>query len=119
MMGLFVFGESLPTRVVPPTVALIASALALLVGYGAKFEPTENVLRDVDWKTLLFFGSIFCLVQAVTKTGVLQLLALQLYESFGTALTLVALAMIACIALLSSLLANVPVAAAAILMVKG
>lgn len=119
MMGLFVFGENLPTHLVPPTVALIASALALLVGYGARFEPTEDVLRDVDWKTLLFFGSIFCLVQAVTKTGVLQLLALQLYESFGTALTLVALAMIAGIALLSSLLANVPVAAAAILMVKG
>jgi len=119
MMVLFVFGERLPTHVVPPTVALIASALALLVGYGARLEPTENVLRDVDWKTLLFLGSIFCLVQAVTKTGVLQLMALQLYQSFGTRLTLVALALIAAIALLSSLLANVPVAAAAILMVKG
>jgi Na+/H+ antiporter NhaD/arsenite permease-like protein len=119
MMALFVFGESLPTRIGPPTVALIASALALLIVYAAKIEPTENVLRDVDWKTMLFLGSIFCLVQGVTKSGVLQILALQLYQSFGTALTLVALAMIAGIAFLSSLLANVPVAAAAILMVKG
>ncbi|MDF3832324.1 SLC13 family permease [Cupriavidus basilensis] len=119
MVALFVFGEDLPTRVVPPAVAVIAGALALLVGYGAKVEPTENVLRDVDWKTLMFLGSIFCLVQAVTKTGVLQQLAMRLYASFGTELTLVALVMIAGIGLLSSLLANVPVAAASILIIKG
>jgi len=103
----------------PPTVALIAGSLALLVGYAAKVEPTENVFRDIDWKTLVFLGSIFCLVQAVTKTGLLQLMALKLYQVFGTDLTVVALTMIAAIALLSSLLANVPVAAASILMIKG
>ncbi|MGT2494885.1 hypothetical protein ACU4GD_42000 [Cupriavidus basilensis] len=46
-------------------------------------------------------------------------MALKLQASFGTQLTLVALVMIAAIGLLSSLLANVPVAAASILMVKG
>lgn len=119
MVALFIFGDQLPTRLVPPTVALIAGALALLVGYEARFEPTDDVLRDVDWKTLLFLGCIFCLVQAVTKTGLLQIMALKLNASFGIELTLVALTMIAAIGLLSSLLANVPVAAASILMVKG
>lgn len=119
MIVLFVLGERLPTRVVPPMVAMIASALALLAGYAAKVEPTENVLRDVDWKTLLFLGSIFCLVQAMTKTGLLPLLALKLYAVFGTELTLVALVMIGGIGLLSAVLANVPVAAASILIVKG
>ncbi|MBP0595093.1 citrate transporter [Paraburkholderia sp. LEh10] len=119
MMVLFVFGENLPTRIVPPVVALIASALALLVGYAARIEPTENVLRDVDWKTLLFLACIFCLVQAMTGTGLLQLMSLKLYQLFGTRLSLVALAMIAGIGVLSSLLANVPVAAASIVMVKG
>ncbi|WP_233805279.1 SLC13 family permease [Paraburkholderia sp. HP33-1] len=119
MMVLFVFGENLPTRIVPPVVALIASALALLVGYAARIEPTENVLRDVDWKTLLFLASIFCLVQAMAKTGLLQVMSLKLYQVFGTQLSLVALAMIAGIGVLSSLLANVPVAAASIVMVKG
>jgi len=119
MMVLFVFGEALPTRLLPPMVALIASALALLVGYAAKVEPTDNVLRDVDWKTLLFLACIFCLVQAMAKTGLLQVMSVKLYELFGTRLTLVALAMIAGIGLLSSLLANVPVAAASIVMVKG
>lgn len=119
MIVLFVLGERLPTRVVPPMVAMIASALALLVGFAAKVEPTDNVLRDVDWKTLLFLGCIFCLVQAVAKTGLLPQLALKLYAVFGTELTLVALTLIGGIGLLSAVLANVPVAAASILVVKG
>ncbi|MFP3556695.1 hypothetical protein SB861_39150 [Paraburkholderia sp. SIMBA_049] len=109
----------LPTRVVPPVVAVIASALALLVGYAARIEPTDNVLRDVDWKTLMSLGCIFCLVRAVVKTELLSLLALRLYAVFGTALMPVALTMIAGIGVLSSVLANVPVAAASTLIVKG
>ena len=119
MVVLFLFGEDLPTRIVPPAVAIIAASLALLVIYGAKVEPVDNVFRDIDWKTLLFLGCIFCLVQAVTKTGLLQRLSIRLYEWFGTELTLVALGLIAAIGLLSSLLANIPVVAASIMMVKG
>ncbi|MDQ7980668.1 SLC13 family permease [Paraburkholderia sp. SARCC-3016] len=119
MMVLFVFGENLPTRIMPPAVALIASALALLVGYMAKIEPTESVLRDVDWKTLLFLACIFCVVQAMVKTGLLQIMSVRLHELFGARLSLVALAMVFGIGALSSLLANVPVAAASIITVKG
>ncbi|APR38491.1 SLC13 family permease [Paraburkholderia sp. SOS3] len=119
MMVLFVFGENLPTRIMPPAVALIASALALLVGYMAKIEPTESVLRDVDWKTLLFLACIFCVVQAMVKTGLLQIMSVRLHELFGAQLSLVALAMVFGIGALSSLLANVPVAAASIITVKG
>lgn len=49
----------------------------------------------------------------------LPLLALRLYAVFGTALMPVALTTIAGIGLLSAVLANVPVAAASILIVKG
>jgi len=119
MVVLFIFGEHLPAPIVPPAAALIASALALLVGFAARVEPTDNVLRDVDWKTLVFLASIFCLVQATVKTGMLQMLALRLYDLFGTQLTLVALTVIAGIGFLSSLLANVPVAAASVVMIKG
>ena len=75
MVVLFLFGEDLPIRIVPPAVAIIAASLALLVIYGAKVEPVDNVFHDIDWKTLLFLGCIFCLVQAVTKTGLLQRLS--------------------------------------------
>lgn len=119
MVALFIFGEDLPTRIVPPAVALIAGSLALLAGCAAHFESTDDILRDVDWKTLLFLASIFCLVQAVVKTGLLQLMAMKLYSVFGADLTLVALTLIVGIGALSSVLANVPVAAASIVMIKG
>jgi Na+/H+ antiporter NhaD/arsenite permease-like protein len=116
---LFLFGELLPTRIVPPAVAIIGASLALLVIYGARVEPVDAVLRDIDWKTLIFLGAIFCLVQAFTKTGLLQGLSLQLYEGFGAELTQVALLLLAGIGLLSSLLANIPVVAASLIMTKG
>lgn len=119
MVALFLFGESLPTRIVPPAVAIIAASFALLAIFGAKVEPVDNVFHDIDWKTLVFLASIFCLVQAVTKTGLLQRLAVRLDDWFGTQLTLIAMALIGGVALLSSLLANIPVVAASIMMVKG
>jgi Na+/H+ antiporter NhaD/arsenite permease-like protein len=119
MVLLFLFGELLPTQIVPPAVAIIGATLALLVIYGARVEPVDAVLRDVDWKTLVFLGAIFCLVQGFTKTGLLQGLALQLYEWFGTSYLLVALVLLAGIGVLSSLLANIPVVAASLIMTKG
>lgn len=119
MVLLFLFGEDLPTRIVPPSVAIIGATLALLLIYAARVEPVENVLRDVDWKTLVFLGAIFCLVQAFTKTGLLQGLSVQLYTWFGTNLSLVALLLLAGIGVLSSLLANIPVVAASLIMTKG
>ena len=119
MVVLFLFGELLPTQIVPPAVAIIGATLALLVIYGVHEEPVDNVLRDVDWKTLVFLGAIFCLVQAFTKTGLLQGLSLQLYAWFGAQFTQVALLLLAGIGVLSSLLANIPVVAASLLMTKG
>jgi Na+/H+ antiporter NhaD/arsenite permease-like protein len=119
MIGLFLFGENLPFPIGPPAVSIIAASLALLLIYGVRIEPVENVLRDIDWKTLVFLGCIFLLVQSLTKTGLVQGLSLKLYERFGTDLMLAALGLIAGIGLLSSLLANIPVVAASILMVKG
>jgi Na+/H+ antiporter NhaD/arsenite permease-like protein len=119
MIALFLIGESLPTRIVPPEVAIVGATLALLVVYSARVEPVDAVLKDVDWKTLVFLGAIFILVQAFTKTGLLQGLSVQLYNWFGAQVTLVALLMLAGIGMLSALLANIPVVAAALIMAKG
>lgn len=119
MITLFLIGETLPTRIVPPAVAIIGATLALLVVYGVRVEPVDNVLRDIDWKTLIFLAAIFALVQAFTKTGLLQGFSLQLYDWFGTELTLVALLLLAGIGMLSALLANIPVVAAALIMTQG
>jgi Na+/H+ antiporter NhaD/arsenite permease-like protein len=119
MIAMFVYGEDLPGRVVPPSVAIIAASLALLVIYSAKVEPIDNVLRDVDWKTLIFLCSMFWLVESFTKTGFVQTLSQQLYAGFGAQLRPVALVMLVGIALASSVLANTPVVATSIVLIKG
>jgi Na+/H+ antiporter NhaD/arsenite permease-like protein len=119
MVVLFLVGESLPNRIVPPQVAIIVAALALLVVYGVRIEPVGAVIRDVDWKTLVFLAAIFTLVRAFIKTELLQGLSIQLYLWFGADLLPVAFLSLAGIGILSSLLANIPVVAAALVMITG
>jgi Na+/H+ antiporter NhaD/arsenite permease-like protein len=119
MLLLFVFGETLPVRIVPPAVAIIAATLALLVIHAMKVEPVGAVLKDVDWKTLIFIGCMFFLVQALTKTDLIESMTGFASLIFGSNLIGVGFSLLAAIAVLSSLLANIPVVAATILMVKG
>jgi Na+/H+ antiporter NhaD/arsenite permease-like protein len=119
MVLLFLIGEELPIHVVPPAVAIIAATLALLAVHGAQVEPIDSVLREVDWKTLVFLGAVFCLVQGIIKTDLLQVVSLKMYGWFGTGLITVALVLLVGIAVLSSVLANTPVVAAALVMTKG
>jgi len=119
MILLFLFGEMLPNPLVPPSVAIIGASLALLVIYGVKVEPIDKVLKDVDWKTLLFLTCMFLMVEAFTRTGILQSISRSMYGWFGTQLLTVAVVMLGGVAVASSLLANIPVVAAMILVVKG
>jgi Na+/H+ antiporter NhaD/arsenite permease-like protein len=119
MVVLFLVGESLPNRIVPPQVAIIVAALALLVVYGVRIEPVGAVIRDVDWKTIVFLAAIFTLVRAFIKTELLQGLSIQIYLWFGADLLPVAFLSLAGIGILSSLLANIPVVAAALVMITG
>jgi len=119
MIVLFVFGEDLPTKIVPPETAFIAGSVALLAIGAVHVSSVDQVIRELDWRTLIFLSCTFCLVQAVTNTGLLQSLSLQLYEWFGAELKVVAMNLLGGVALLSSVLANTPVVAASITMVKG
>lgn len=119
MIALFVLGEHLPARVAPPAVAIIAASLALLVIYSMKVEPVDEVMKDVDWKTLIFLIVIFWLVEVVIKTGIVQSMSQLLYAAFGANQTAVGMAMLGGIAAFSSVLANTPVVAASILLIKG
>lgn len=119
MILLFLVGEELPNPIVPPAVAIMGATFALLVVYGFKIAPIDNVLRDVDWKTLAFLLAIFCLVQAITKTGMIQVLSLKLNAWFGTNTFIVAMTMLFGVGVSSSVLANTPVVAASLIAIKG
>jgi Na+/H+ antiporter NhaD/arsenite permease-like protein len=119
MVLLFIFGEKAPTQLLPPGVAIIAASLALLVVHAAKVEPITNVLKDIDWRTIIFLCCLFALVQAVNKTGILQSLSQNLYAWFGTNIMVIALVLVAGVGVASGLLANIPIVAAMLLMLKG
>ena len=55
----FCSGEALPVPISPAAVALLGAALALLLAYQSKIDTVNNILRDVDWSTLIFFMSTF------------------------------------------------------------
>lgn len=119
MVGIFLFGETLPAPIVPPAAAIIAASLALLAVYCTKVESIDTVIRDIDFKSMIFIACSLIMVEAISKTGLIQSLSLKMYDWFGSGLPMVALVLLGGIALLSALLANIPVAAAAVFMVKG
>jgi Na+/H+ antiporter NhaD/arsenite permease-like protein len=55
----------------PTTIALVAAGLLLFIG-GPRMS---EILRDVEWSTLIFFGSLFIIVGALEKTGWMSLVA--------------------------------------------
>jgi Na+/H+ antiporter NhaD/arsenite permease-like protein len=87
--------------------------------YAIKVEPVQKVLSDVDWKTLIFIACMFVLVEALVKAGFLQTVSDDLFARLGTNRLAVAFVLLLGVGLVSSLLANIPVVAASVLMVKG
>ena len=118
MVCLFFIGERLPNPIMPPSVAIIGATLGLLVIYAVRIESPDKVIRDVDWKTLIFLSAIFCLVQAFSKTGLLQGMGVTMNYWFGSNFMLVALALLGGIGVMSCLLANIPVVAAALVICR-
>jgi Na+/H+ antiporter NhaD/arsenite permease-like protein len=90
----FVVGEMLPVPISPTTVALLGAVLCLLLSHYHKIDSVNNILRDVDWSTLLFFMSIFVLIGGLQYTGVVSsassVLAYRIGDDFSTILCRVA-----------------------------
>ncbi|HAR96091.1 MAG TPA: citrate transporter, partial [Deltaproteobacteria bacterium] len=84
MILLFLFGDGLPVPIAPAAASIVACSLALLVIQGMAVEPVGDVLRDIDWKTMVFLACMFILVEAFTKTGLLHKFGGLLSQSFGS-----------------------------------
>ncbi len=104
----FVIGESLPTPISPAAIALLGAALALLLSNNSKIDSVNNILRDVDWSTLIFFMSIFVLIGGLEKTGVISGLSGILAVVLGKNIVLGSLVLLFLVGILSSLVPNIP-----------
>nr|WP_173391272.1 ArsB/NhaD family transporter [Gloeocapsa sp. PCC 73106] len=104
----FVIGESFPVPISPAAVALLGATLALLLAHQSKIDTVSNILRDVDWSTLIFFMSVFVLIGGLEKTGVISSLSGVLSLIIGQNIFLGSLLLVFSIGLISNLVPNIP-----------
>ncbi len=112
MLVFFAIGESL--HLVPAVTALVGATILLMW-----VEPDiEKMLRAVDWTTLVFFMALFMLVGAVQEVGILGLLAGAMGQVIGDSAVLGIVVLVGGVGLLSFAIANVPLAAAMLPVVR-
>ncbi|OCQ89829.1 transporter [Nostoc sp. MBR 210] len=114
----FVIGESLPVPISPAAVALLGAALALLLSHHSRIDTVNNILRDVDWSTLIFFMSIFVLIGGLEKTGVINGLSGFLAIILGRNIILGSLVLLFFVGILSSVVPNIPLVVAMVPLLK-
>ncbi|WP_008312535.1 SLC13 family permease [Leptolyngbya sp. PCC 6406] len=114
----FVIGESLPLPISPAAVALLGAALCLLLTHHSRIDSIQNILRDVDWSTLIFFMSVFVLIGALEKTGVLSAASGVLALVLGRNIALGSILLLLLVGLLSSLVPNIPLVVAMVPLLK-
>ncbi len=95
-------------HLMPATIAFCGAALLLLLSR----DSPERALREVDWSVLLFFGSLFVMVAALERVGVIAQLAREMLIVTGGNLYIVCGAILVFGAMISSVIDNVPLAAA-------
>jgi Na+/H+ antiporter NhaD/arsenite permease-like protein len=118
VLTFFVVGESLPVPISPAAVALLGAALAMLLAHKSQIDSVNNILRDLDWSTLLFFMSIFVLIGGLEKTGVIAGMSGILAVILGKNIFLGSLALLFSVGLLSSVVPNIPLVVAMVPLLK-
>jgi Na+/H+ antiporter NhaD/arsenite permease-like protein len=105
MLVLFVVGDAIHLA---PAVTAILGAVAMLLWVAAD---VEEMLRVVDWTTLMFFIALFISVGALQEVGLISMIATGIGSLVGDNLTVAILVLVWTSALLSGVIDNIPFAA--------
>jgi Na+/H+ antiporter NhaD/arsenite permease-like protein len=93
----------------PAAVVAILGSTALLLWVRPN---VHDMLREVDWTTLVFFMGLFMMVGGIQEVGLIQLIAESVREVAGGNLLVATLMIIWVSAVASALVANIPFASA-------
>ncbi|MFN2225133.1 MAG: SLC13 family permease [Anaerolineae bacterium] len=113
--SLFLFGVTMVLFFIedlfhmPPAVVAILGSTALLLWVR---PDVGEMLREVDWTTLVFFMCLFMMVGAVQEVGLIQVIAESVKNLAGDNLLVATLLVIWVSALASAIVANIPFTAA-------
>jgi Na+/H+ antiporter NhaD/arsenite permease-like protein len=116
VLGLTILGFLLASVVhqQPATIALLGATVLILV---ARLDP-EELIREVDWSTLLFFVGLFVLVEGLVATGVIAAIGTHLIEITGGNQAVTTLGMLWVSGFASALVDNIPYTATMIPVVQ-
>jgi Na+/H+ antiporter NhaD/arsenite permease-like protein len=106
MLVFFVIGERI--HLVPAVTAIIG-AVAMLLWVAPDIE---EMLKVVDWTTLMFFIALFIVVGAIQEVGLISIIADSIARLVGGSLPAAILVLVWSAALLSGIIANIPFTAA-------
>ncbi|PZU93418.1 MAG: transporter [Leptolyngbya sp.] len=118
VLVLFVVGDSLPVPISPAAIALLGAALCLLLTHHSGIDTVHNILRDVDWSTLIFFMSVFVLIGGLQETGVISSASSLLGVVIGQNIALGSMLLLFVVGILSSLIPNIPLVVAMVPLLK-
>jgi Na+/H+ antiporter NhaD/arsenite permease-like protein len=94
-------------HIVPAVPALIGATMLLVW-----LKPdVQAMIKAVDWTTLVFFMALFMVVGAIQEVGLISLVARQVSVIIGDSLVLAIFVIVFGAGLLSTLVANIPLAA--------
>jgi Na+/H+ antiporter NhaD/arsenite permease-like protein len=102
MLVLFVIGDAIH---LVPAVTAIMGAVAMLLWVS---PDVEEMLKVVDWTTLVFFIALFITVGALQEVGLVSLIAMGISNLVGDNLTLAILVVVWSAAILSGVIDNIP-----------
>jgi Na+/H+ antiporter NhaD/arsenite permease-like protein len=106
MLVLFVIGERIH---LVPAVTAIVGAVAMLLWVAPDIE---EMLKVVDWTTLVFFIALFIVVGAIQEVGLISIVANGIARLVGGNLVAAILVTVWISALISAVIANIPFTAA-------
>jgi Na+/H+ antiporter NhaD/arsenite permease-like protein len=93
----------------PPAVVAIVGSSALLLWVRPDID---EMLREVDWTTLVFFIALFMMVGGIQEVGLIQIIAGAVKSMAGESLLLAMLLITWVSAIASAVVANIPFTAA-------
>jgi Na+/H+ antiporter NhaD/arsenite permease-like protein len=105
-IALFILGERFH---LVPAVTAILGAVAMLLVVRADIQ---QMLKVVDWTTLMFFISLFIVVGAVQEVGLISYIAAGLGNIVGENISITIIVIVWASALFSMIIANIPFTAA-------
>ncbi len=95
-------------------IALFGASIILLID---KDEP-EELFKNLEWSTILFFAGLFIMVGTLEELGVLKYISEKLIDISGNSLLILTFVILWGAAIISAIVDNIPLVAALIPMLK-